>query len=50
MQKVCPRCHRSYSWNPDVGKMFCPYCMGTERPLGYTLEKVIELIINKKKH
>lgn len=24
--KTCPKCHRKYSWNPDVGKMFCPHC------------------------
>ena len=26
MFKKCPRCKRRYSWNPDVGKMRCPYC------------------------
>ncbi len=24
--KICARCKRRYSWNPDVGKMWCPYC------------------------
>ena len=24
--KVCPLCGRKYSFNPDVGKLFCPYC------------------------
>lgn len=26
MYKKCSRCKRKYSWNPDVGKMWCPYC------------------------
>lgn len=25
--KICPRCHRRYDWNPDVGVFRCPYCM-----------------------
>lgn len=25
--KICPRCHKRYDWNPDVGVMKCPYCM-----------------------
>lgn len=28
--KTCSRCKRKYSWNPDVGKIWCPYCS----PLG----------------
>jgi hypothetical protein len=24
--KRCLKCKRKYSWNPDVGKMWCPYC------------------------
>lgn len=24
--KRCPKCKRNYSFNPDVGKMLCPYC------------------------
>lgn len=26
MYKTCPRCKRKYSWNLDVGKMWCPNC------------------------
>lgn len=26
MYKTCSRCKRKYFWNPDVGKMWCPYC------------------------
>lgn len=24
--KKCPRCKKKYSWNPDVGHMWCPTC------------------------
>ena len=24
--RICPKCKRRYSWNPDVGKMWCPSC------------------------
>lgn len=24
--KTCPICLRKYSWNPDIGQMWCPYC------------------------
>ena len=26
--KRCPKCHKRYEWNPDVGKVQCPYCKG----------------------
>ncbi|MGN0438460.1 MAG: hypothetical protein ACI4F4_08070 [Lachnospiraceae bacterium] len=26
MFKTCSKCKRKYAWNPDVGKMWCPYC------------------------
>ena len=26
MYKRCPKCKRRYSWNPDAGNMWCPYC------------------------
>ena len=26
MYRKCPKCKKTYSWNPDVGKMFCPGC------------------------
>jgi uncharacterized Zn finger protein (UPF0148 family) len=29
MLRVCPKCHKTYSFNPDTGELFCPYCMGT---------------------
>lgn len=25
-KKKCSKCGRLYSWNPDVGKIQCPYC------------------------
>ncbi len=30
--KKCSRCKRRYSWNPDVGKMRCPYCKSFGQP------------------
>lgn len=24
--KTCPICLRKYSWNPDIGQMWCPHC------------------------
>lgn len=30
--KKYPRCKRRYSWNPDVGKMRCPYCKSLGQP------------------
>ena len=24
--KKCPKCKKKYSWNPDVGHMWCPNC------------------------
>ena len=24
--KTCPICLRQYSWNPDIGQMWCPNC------------------------
>lgn len=26
--KICPKCHKRYEWNPDVGILVCPYCHG----------------------
>lgn len=26
MYRICPKCNRRYSFNPSVGKIFCPYC------------------------
>ena len=51
MFKKCPRCKRKYSWNPDVGKMWCPYC-GSLRIPGtgdLPMEKIKEIIFGKKK-
>jgi len=32
MYKTCPKCHKKYSWNPDVGKFNCPHCGGLGKP------------------
>lgn len=26
VMKKCPKCKKKYSWNPDVGKLWCPTC------------------------
>lgn len=44
-RKTCPKCHRKYSWNPDVGKFFCPYCLG----MGTPLTNLADRVFNKKK-
>lgn len=30
--KKCPKCHKKYAWNPDVGNFDCPYCHGLGKP------------------
>lgn len=45
MYKTCPKCHKKYSWNPDVGKMFCPHCGG----MGKTPKGILEKLLGKKK-
>ena len=41
MIKKCPKCHKKYSWNPDVGKMNCPYCHGFGTPMSNLVEKYL---------
>lgn len=45
MYKTCPKCHKKYSWNPDIGKMFCPHCGGVGKPK----KGVLDTIFGKKK-
>lgn len=51
MFKECPRCKRKYLWNPDVGKMWCPYCGSRSIPgAGELPLKIIkEIFLGKKK-
>lgn len=44
MYKTCPKCHKRYSWNPDVGRFNCPYCGGIGRP-----GKLLKAILTKRK-
>lgn len=44
--KICPKCHKKYSWNPDVGKTFCPHCVGGRKSLA---SNMFEKIIGSKK-
>ncbi len=39
MQKKCPKCHKNYDFNPDVGKVTCPYCQGLGKPSGGVMGK-----------
>ncbi len=43
--KICPRCHRRYDWNPDVGVMKCPYC--TKKDMERL--KILKRIFSKNK-
>ena len=42
--KYCPKCHKKYIWNPDVGNFDCPCCHGMGK-----LERSILNKIAKKK-
>ena len=51
MYKKCPRCKRRYSWNPDVGRMWCPYCGPLGKPgWGDFLWNKMEDILKGKKN
>ena len=26
-KRKCSTCGKIYSWNPDIGKIYCPHCM-----------------------
>ena len=45
--KTCPRCHKKYSWNPDVGKIICPHCVGAGKSSSDNL--LTKIFGNKKK-
>lgn len=43
--KKCPKCHRKYVWNPDVGNFNCPYCHG----LGTQVGELVGSIFGKRR-
>lgn len=43
--KTCPKCHKKYSLNPDVGHFFCPHCHG----LGKGKENIFDKLLKKKR-
>ena len=43
--KICPKCKKKYDWNPDVGRMTCPYCLRKEQR-----KTVLGRIFRKKKN
>jgi len=49
--KKCPRCKCRYSWNPDVGKMRCPYCKSLGQPglEDFPWKKINDIFKGKKK-
>ena len=50
MYKRCPICKKKYSWNPDVGQMFCPNCIsGGTKETGKEIVGKIADILSKKK-
>lgn len=50
MWKKCPRCKRRYSWNPDVGQMWCPHCGPLSMPgVEIPFPKIKEILSGKKK-
>ena len=51
MFKICPKCKKRYSWNPDVGKINCPCCgyLGLGLPgAGNIIENIVYEILKKK--
>ena len=50
MYKKCLRCKRRYSWNPDVGRMGCPYCGSLGQPSwgDFPWEKIGDIFKDKK--
>ncbi|MCD7826048.1 MAG: hypothetical protein LUH14_08820 [Clostridiaceae bacterium] len=56
MYKKCRKCGRRYSWNPDVGNIWCPKCgptsmLGTgDIPMGESpITLLREILKNRKK-
>ena len=49
--KKCSICKKKYSWNPDVGRMWCPQCgpMGTPGMGDIPFEKDKKIFKKKNK-
>ena len=45
--RICPKCKRKYSWDPDVGNFRCPYCSGKK---SISLISVINNIVKSLRH
>lgn len=50
MWKICPRCKKKYSWNPDVGQMWCPRCglLGQIESIDNPWKKIEDILKGKK--
>lgn len=48
--KICPKCKKRYSWNPDVGEIWCPKCgpIGAFQK-GDTLKDLLIEMMQKKR-
>lgn len=46
MYKKCHVCGKMYNWNPDVGRVYCPYCMWKGRK--QMIKKLIEVVRKKR--
>jgi len=40
MWKTCPKCHKRYDFNPDVGNFNCPYCHGLGNPIASAIKSI----------
>ncbi len=40
--KVCPKCHKKYSYNPDLGHLLCPYCHGLGKVKKFDIKKILK--------
>lgn len=48
VHRRCPVCKMMYSWNPDVGQIFCPYCIG-KKAMPKGLIKLLVKYLNRRK-
>ena len=46
--RICPKCKRKYSFNPDVGNFTCPYCSGKKKPP--TLINILKELFKKEEN
>ena len=47
--RICPKCKRKYSWDPDVGHLTCPYCSG-EKKAHTDLLNIVKYFFKKREN